>query len=75
MKVGKQYGLSFVLDPLLQKMYIEFGLDVNAHNGDKTFQLPLPATYAIGKNGIVKYAFVNADYTKRAEPSEILIAL
>ena len=75
LKVGKQYGLSFVLDPELQKVYTQFGLDVNTHNGDKTFQLPLPATYVIDKDGTVKYAFVNADYSKRAEPSDILKAL
>lgn len=45
LKVGKQYGLNFVLDPELQKVYTEFGLDVNKHNGDKTFQLPLPARW------------------------------
>ncbi|KAL3918361.1 MAG: hypothetical protein SGILL_004275 [Bacillariaceae sp.] len=75
LKVGKQYGLSFVLDPQLQKLYTEFGLDVNKHNDDKTFQLPLPATYVIAQDGTVKYAFVDADYSKRAEPADILKAL
>ena len=36
----------------------------------------LPATLAIDKQGIVTYAFfVDADYTKRAEPEEILKAI
>lgn len=75
MKVGKQYSIQFVLDPEIQEMYTKFGLDVNSHNGDKTFQLPLPATYVIGQDGTVTYAFVNADYSKRAEPADILNAL
>lgn len=75
MKVGKQYSIQFVLDPEIQEMYTKFGLDVNSHNGDKTFQLPLPATYVIGRDGTVTYAFVNADYSKRAEPADILNAL
>lgn len=75
MAVGKQYGINFVLDPELQKVYTQFGLDVNTHNGDKTFQLPLPATYVIQADGTVTYAFVNADYTKRAEPADVLKAL
>ena len=75
MTVGKKYGINFVLDPELQTIYTKFGLDVNAHNGDKTFQLPLPATYVIQKDGTVSYAFVNADYSKRAEPADVLKAL
>ena len=75
MTVGKQYGLGFVLDPELQAIYMKFGLDVPAHNGDATFQLPLPATYVIQPDGTVSYAFVNADYTQRAEPEDILQAL
>ncbi|CAB9497211.1 Thiol-disulfide oxidoreductase ResA [Seminavis robusta] len=75
MTVGMKFGLKFVLPLELQKAYAEFGLDVPSHNGDKTFQLPLPATYVIDKDGLVTYAFVNADYTKRAEPEEVLKAI
>lgn len=75
MKVGKDFGIKFILDPALQKVYTEFGLDVTKHNGDNTFQLPLPATYVIDKDGTVTYAFVNVDYTKRAEPEDVLKAI
>jgi alkyl hydroperoxide reductase subunit AhpC len=34
--------------------------------------LPLAATYIIGKNGVIQYAFLNADYRNRAEPFEIV---
>ena len=74
-KVANQYGIEFVLDPALQAIYTQFGLDVNKHNGDKTFKLPLPATYVIDKDGTVKYAFVNVDYSQRAEPADIVKAL
>ena len=35
----------------------------------------MPATFVIGKGGKVLKAFVDADYTKRAEPDEIIAAL
>jgi peroxiredoxin len=34
--------------------------------------LPIPATYVVGRDGIVRYVFVNPDDTQRAEPSKVL---
>jgi peroxiredoxin len=40
-----------------------------------TEEFPLPATYVIARDFIVKYAFVNPDYRMRAEPSDIIETL
>ena len=53
-------------------VYEKFGLDIPAINGDDTFTLPMPATYIIGQDGKIVYAFVAEDYTKRAEPSDVI---
>jgi peroxiredoxin len=37
--------------------------------------LPLPATYVIDQADTVQWAFVDTDYTKGAEPADILAAL
>jgi peroxiredoxin len=34
------------------------------------YRLPMPAHYVIDKEGIIRAADVNADYTIRPEPSE-----
>jgi hypothetical protein len=34
--------------------------------------LPIPATFIIDRSGIVHLAFVDADYTKRLEPAEVV---
>jgi len=34
--------------------------------------LPIPATYIIGRDGIVRYASLNPDYSVRPEPAELL---
>ena len=50
-------------------------LDLAKYNGDDSGELPLGATYVIDRDGIIRYAFVDADYRKRAEPSDVLAAL
>ncbi|MEO0540864.1 MAG: peroxiredoxin-like family protein [Cyanobacteria bacterium P01_A01_bin.105] len=73
--VAKQYGLVFTLDPSLQPIYQQFGLDIPAHNGDERYELPMPATYVIDRDGTIRYAFIEADYTQRAEPADVLKAV
>ena len=35
----------------------------------------MPARYVIGKDGVIAYAEVNPDYTRRPEPAELLPVL
>jgi peroxiredoxin len=37
-------------------------------NGDESWELPIPATYIIDRDGSVLYASANEDYTERPEP-------
>lgn len=72
--VAKQYGVVFTLTPEVHAKYdAAFGFD--AHNGESTGELPLAATYVIDRDGTIRYAFLDADYTKRAEPSAVVEAL
>ena len=72
-KVARQFGLVFTLDASLLPIYQAFGVDIKAHNGDASFELPIPATYLVAKDGSVLEAFVNTDYRTRLEP-EIALA-
>lgn len=74
-KVSKQFGLMFELPEVLRPIYDKFGIDVRGHNGDDTFELPIPATYVINAAGEILYHFVEIDYTQRSEPSDVLAAL
>lgn len=74
-RVSREYGLIFALAEALRPIYHEFGIDIPTNNGDGSYELPLPATYVIDTQGVVRYAFADADYTKRAEPSEALAAV
>ncbi|GAA60893.1 AhpC-TSA [Pseudoalteromonas sp. BSi20652] len=74
-KVAEQFGLLFTLDERIQALYTQFGIDFEHYYGDKSFKLPLPATYVINQDGVITYAFLNEDYTLRAEPIDIMTAL
>lgn len=74
-KFARELGLVFQLPKAVQEIYNQFGLDLVKHNGNNDFELPLAATFVIDKENNVTYRFINEDYTKRAEISEILNAL
>lgn len=72
---AKELGLVFKMPEELQEIYTSFGIDVEAHNGNQNFELPMPATIVVGTNREVIYSFVSEDYTKRADIAAILEAL
>ena len=73
--VAESFGLVFSLPGSLRELYRGFGYDLPAVNGDATFRLPLPATYVIESNGVIAWRFADADYTKRAEPDDVIAIL
>ncbi|MEV6940765.1 peroxiredoxin-like family protein [Streptomyces sp. NPDC051172] len=72
---AKQYGLAFDLPDDLAAVYDKLGFDLQRVNDGHPRTLPLPATYVIDRDGVIRWAFVNTDYTTRAEPADILAAL
>lgn len=74
-QVARQFGLVFQLPASLRPIYDGFGIDLVAYNGNDQFELPIPATYVVQPNGEIVYAFADVDYTKRAEPSDVVNAL
>jgi peroxiredoxin len=74
-RVCEQFGLVFKLSPEAIALYRDFGVDLPAINGGSEWTLPVPATFVVGRDGIIRWAFIDADYTKRAEPAEVLNVL
>ena len=70
--LAKECGLVFTLPESLRPIYEAWQIDIPDHNGDNSFELPMPATYIIGTDGQVRYAFVDMDYTQRLEPDIII---
>ena len=74
-KTARRYGLLFTVYEEMRPLYLKWGLDVPASNGDNSWELPVPATYIIDRNGVVAAAHVDKDYTKRMEPGTVLATL
>ena len=74
--VADAFGLVFTVDPRIQEMYMtRLGNNLPKLNGDDSFRLPMAATYVIGADGRIKYAYVEADYRVRADPEDVIAAL
>ncbi|MDQ0988851.1 peroxiredoxin-like family protein [Streptomyces sp. V3I7] len=72
---AKQYGLAFDLPDDLSAVYDKLGFDLQRVNDGHPRTLPLPATYVIDRTGAIRWAFVDTDYTARAEPADIIATL
>ena len=73
--VAKALGISYVVPEYLRKALLIYGLDLVHHNSDEKVELPIPATYVIDQQMIIRYAFASEDFTKRAKITRIIKAL
>ena len=75
LKTAEQFGLVFTLPDYLRELYKSFGSTLDRFNDEPEYRLPMPARYVIDKEGIIRAADVNADYTIRPDPAETLAKL
>jgi peroxiredoxin len=73
--LAKQCNLVFKVPTDLIAQYNHFGMDIKSHNGNEKFELPIPATYIIDQQRMIRFAFVEEDYISRAEPEQLLEVL
>jgi peroxiredoxin len=73
-KVAQQYGLAYRMPDSVIEQFRDYR-NLPDVNGDDSWRLPLAATYIIDSEGVIRYAFVEADYRKRADPAQIVAAL
>lgn len=71
-KVAAKFGLVFRLPDDLREVYTRFGIDLERHNGEDSWTLPLPGRFILDRRGIIIAADVDPDYTKRPEPADIV---
>jgi peroxiredoxin len=75
-EVMKKYRLWFEVPVEVKTLYLEkFGLNLEKYNGAGRWELPVPATYVLDRNGIVRAGEADPDYTVRMEPAEIVAAI
>ncbi len=72
LSIMKAYKVNFAVDKATVEKYKGYGIDFAKANGDNGENLPVPATYIIGKDGKIKYVFFDEDYRKRPSVKELL---
>ncbi|HSL26662.1 MAG TPA: peroxiredoxin-like family protein [Acidimicrobiia bacterium] len=70
--VARRFHLVYEMLPEQVAMYRADGRDVGAMNGTEVWELPVPATYVIDRDGTIKYGFVDLNHRRRAEPAEVV---
>ncbi|WP_442512147.1 peroxiredoxin-like family protein [Novipirellula sp. SH528] len=71
-QLARQYGIVFSLPETIVPIFQD---KLASFNGNEATELPLSATYVIDTDGNITYAYLNADYTKRAEPVDVIAAV
>jgi peroxiredoxin len=71
-QVTRAFGIVYRVSPEMQRLYEGIMTKLPGYNGDKSWELPMPATYVIRRDGAVAASWVEADWRKRPEPEAIL---
>jgi peroxiredoxin len=74
-ELAAAFGLRFKLRDYIIDLYKQFDTDLAIINGEDSWTLPMPARYVIGRDRKILYAAVDADYTRRPEPEDMLPVL
>jgi peroxiredoxin len=74
-KLARQFGLTYRVPDFQQAVYRRSFVNLPFTNGDESWELPIPATYILERDGTVLYASANEDYTERPEPADVLRTL
>jgi len=70
-----ELGLAIWLGDDVRKLYLQHGLELQKYNGNDTWFLPIPATFVVGKDGIIIDRFVDPNFRNRMDVANILSAL
>ena len=73
--VARQFGIVYKVPDYQQALYKRVFVNLAHANGDESWELPIPATFILNRDGTILFASANEDYTERPEPLEILQVL
>ena len=74
-KIARKFGLAYRVPEEQQGLYRSTFVNLPHVNGDPSWELPIPATFVLDRDGTILFASANEDYTDRPEPLEILSAV
>lgn len=73
--LARQFDLVYKVCEAQLALYRSTFVNLPFTNGDQSWELPIPATFVIERDGTILFASANEDYMDRPEPLEILSVL
>jgi peroxiredoxin len=73
--VARQFGLVYQVPEWVRSLYLSFGVDLPAFNGDQSWELPIPGTFLVDGERRILLAYADSDPRNRLEPKALLDAL
>jgi len=59
----------------MEEYMTKIGRTLPQYQGNESWMLPIPATFVVGRDGLIKARFVDPDYRKRMAIEELIAAL
>jgi peroxiredoxin len=71
-QLTRDLGLRREVPPHARAWLEKNGVDLHTLNADKSWALPIPARFVVGRDRRIAYTEANADYRRRGEPEELI---
>jgi peroxiredoxin len=68
-------GLAIFVGEEMKRMMVRSGWDPSVSQGTDNWMLPIPATFVVGTDGIIRARFIDPDYRQRMAIEDMLAAL
>lgn len=67
-------GLALMFPPALKELYLEREYDVSEFQGNQSWMVPIPATFVLSSDGIVRHRFLDRDFRTRQTREDLTAA-
>jgi peroxiredoxin len=72
---AKTCGVQYEMTEAHIDLYRRLGWDIERFNAGSGWELPVPASYVADRDGVIGFAFADADWSYRAEPAAMVAAV
>ncbi len=73
--LGLSCGVIFRTPQVYRDLLVSHGNDLAERQGNDAWFLPIPAAFVLDREGIVRWRYADVDFTRRAEPADIIDAV
>ncbi len=74
MLAAQAFGVAYRVDDDTLSALKKYGVDLEEASGENHHQLPVPAVFIAGTDGVIQFTYANPDYTVRLKPELLLAA-